>query len=270
MRTQTIERIRAHLIALTKLRDHIEHIREESRKTIPYQRRNLQAKTRILLLGDSSIAGVGAPPKQTIAAYLAQDYPHAHVENLSFSGARIGDILAQLSKSSCQTYTLIFINAGANDVLTFTSAREIKRLLPIVLQHARTKTETVVLGLAGKLRIIPLIPRSIKGIIDLRERRIHTTFKKIADQHHAHFIDYYHDQELNEHFLKEPEKYFSKDKFHPSGEGYRIAYQKIKKTITPLLDNKKITIKHAALRQPKTFTQPPEQKFQKAIKNRES
>lgn len=51
-----------------------------------------------------------------------------------------------------------------------------------------------------------------------------------AKQYNVTYIDLYEERNKDE-FLKDPKKYFAKDMFHPSSDGYGLWYKKFKETL---------------------------------------
>src|SRR4030095_16466480 len=93
-----------------------------------FERRLSARGATVLILGDSTGVGVGATrPEESIAGLLAADFPDADVVNVSESGAKVADTLAQVRACAAQglRFDLALLHVGGNDVVRATPAAKL-------------------------------------------------------------------------------------------------------------------------------------------------
>ncbi|NTV44425.1 MAG: hypothetical protein HGA67_01875 [Candidatus Yonathbacteria bacterium] len=193
----------------------------------PYSREIPSARTRILVLGDSTAVGVGAYiPQETIAGMLGADLPDADIQNKAVSGARIADVRVQLSGLS-GPYDMILIQAGANDIVFMTDSAEVERQVALLMDEALVLSTHVVVATSIDISMIPLLPKVTSFFFADRSAVILPDIEKVVEERGGIFVNLYRSPEEQE-FVSDPDKFFSADGFHPSSDGYRIAYSRIK------------------------------------------
>lgn len=209
----------------------IRRSRELARGSRPYSRLQPDAPLKVLFVGDSTVVGVGGKPEESIAGRFAQQYPQAHIENYAVTGARAKDVLEQLEKAQGR-YDLTLINVGGNDVIALTPLTKLREYITQVLEKAKEKSDKVAIGLGGQMELIPMAPKAIRGLLRFQQQRYSELYQELTNKKGALYINYFEDRELNGHFARDPQKFFSEDRFHPSGAGYEAAY----KTLTGCLE----------------------------------
>ncbi|MDQ3089688.1 MAG: SGNH/GDSL hydrolase family protein [bacterium] len=185
----------------------------------------------ILIVGDSLGVGVGAALGQSLSERLRDDYPQASISNLSTSGAKLIDgvrILDELDKS--EKYSLIIIQLGANDITRFTPLNEAKESLVEILGLAKKHADQVIFLTSGSVGHAPIFIEPLKSFYSYRSKKFRAAFKVVAKEKKIDYVDLYFEKE-NDPFLKDINLFYSKDYFHPSGEGYGIWYKIIKEKI---------------------------------------
>lgn len=102
---------------------------------------------RILILGDSIWAGVGAlDPADLMAGRLIADLPEALVVNKAESGAKIADGRRQLTEAQGefeQPFDQIIIQLGANNIVYFSSLTTARKELQNLLEEAQVSADDV-------------------------------------------------------------------------------------------------------------------------------
>lgn len=144
-----------------------------ARAPAPYSRPTPAPAWRILVLGDSTGVGLGADPRQeSIAAWLARDFPGAHVINRSACGARVRDLQAQAADPAAQgRWDLVLVLCGGNDVLRRTPARALAADADALLRSLRSRSDEVVWAGVANLGLAPIFLRPLGWWLSLRTRR---------------------------------------------------------------------------------------------------
>ncbi len=181
----------------------------------------------MLVLGDSTAVGVGSNPEGTVAARLAQRMG-ASVENVALSGARTRDVAAQLSQRTRETYDLVLIQVGANDVIRFSPLESVRTDLEAVLASAQSVSDKVVVLTAGKVGDAPFFPRPLGWIWTARAAAVREHFLAAAAAHDAVYVDLY---TAADPFSADPHTYYAPDGLHLAAAGYGFWYSEVEKAI---------------------------------------
>jgi lysophospholipase L1-like esterase len=190
-------------------------------KTVPAQSTPERCRSTIVVAGDSTAFGVGALPAESTAGRLAAAYPHARVINVARSGARIGHVVEQLDRVGCECVDMVLIQACANDVLEFRSPQQLERDLRATIARARAMSRNVVLMPGHNFGVAPFFLRGISRVISWHGKRLYAVAVRVAAELGVTFVDLLaHD--TNEHFVREPSRYYCPDGLHPSGDGYAL------------------------------------------------
>jgi len=108
------------------------------------------ARSRVLVLGDSTGVGVGAgSPSRSLPGLLADEFPDLEIVNACHNGARVADALQQLSPwaEANERFDLVLLFVGGNDVLRLTPWPQLQRDTSLLLQRAAQRgSHTVWLG----------------------------------------------------------------------------------------------------------------------------
>jgi lysophospholipase L1-like esterase len=189
---------------------------------------------RILILGDSIWAGVGASdPADSMAGRLIADLPQALVVNKAESGAKITDGRRQLQEASdefAKPFDQIIIQLGANDILHFWSMWSAESELRKLLKEAQIDARDVAYTVSGSLGFAPVFWQPLDWFYTTLTRQYLQVFSAIARDTGVEYIDLYRSRE-NDPFYQHPGKYYAADMFHPSGDGYGLWYGKCKKKL---------------------------------------
>ncbi len=189
-------------------------------KTRPYERH--EGSFRMLVLGDSTAYGVGATDAgYTVPGRLAQ-LLDASVENYSKSGAVTAEIKQQFAEAEGETYDLILIQVGANDVTHFHSPQEANREMEQLLTEARASSPHVVLLTAGKIGNAPIFPWFIRPLITHRAGALRALFKATADHSGTVYVDLFSKKDP---FDTDPGRYYAADGLHLTDDGYSFWFE---------------------------------------------
>lgn len=178
-------------------------------------------QTRLLAIGDSIIAGVGASVLskamvgQTAAALAASQDCCVLWTALGVSGYDSNEILERLvPKLPDADVDYIVVSVGVNDVTGLTSMREWRYNLSLLLEKLRTHSPNAIIAVAGlpPLHGFPLLPQPLRAVLGMRARLFDDAAKTVVET----FPDSIH---IALDFEPDPSK-FSADGYHPSEESY--------------------------------------------------
>lgn len=183
---------------------------------------------KILIVGDSTAVGTGARRKEeTIAGRFAQDFPHSHIQNLAANGSLTRDVLKQFKKAGDAAFDLIIISTGGNDIWNFTNLRSLSRDFTEVLKVANAMSNNRVIVLFfGNEGSAPFFPFFVRGLLLRRTERVKGVFAEVVSGEKVPFVELFTSYEDNP-FTKDPKRFFARDALHPSGEGYRLWYERM-------------------------------------------
>ena len=181
----------------------------------------------MLVIGDSTAVGVGGAPNDSLAA-IVSTLIDASVQNLSKSGAVVADARSQLAAGERDRYDLILIQVGANNIIRLGSLQTASDGMDVLLQEARKHSDRVILLTSGKVGDAPLFPAFARFYFTKRAENLRESFMKLAEKHDVQYVDLFSAADV---FKTDPAKYYASDKFHPSGEGYRVWFEEVRKTI---------------------------------------
>lgn len=196
----------------------------------PYTHESTDYTKTLLVLGDSTGAGVGADsPQESVAGRLAAYMGATHTENYAVSGAAVSDLKAQIDKASLNCYDTILIQIGGNDIILFHDARSTAQKLDVLMMGLPSARQTILMcaGNVGGATIFPWVVRPFHTWTNLV---FHRWFSKVAKRRHALYVNLYEPRNLDP-FIQEPERYLSKDGLHPSSEGYAAWFEKIQQAL---------------------------------------
>ncbi len=178
-------------------------------------------QARLLAIGDSIIAGVGATELsralvgQTANALATSLDCRVSWQALGVSGynsSKVLDRLVPQLREPAADY--IIVSIGVNDVTGLTTLRKWRRNLSLLLNELRTHSPDAVIALAGMppLHGFPLLPQPLRATFGMRGRSFDDVARKVVDRlpNTVHVpVD----------FEPDPQK-FALDGYHPSEESY--------------------------------------------------
>ncbi len=178
-------------------------------------------RVRLLAVGDSIIAGVGASelPKalvgQTAAALAASRGCCVAWRALGVSGYDSARVLEQLVPDlSGDAFDYIIVSVGVNDITGLTSMRSWRRNLALLLRKLRAHSPGAVIAVAGMppLHGFPLLPQPLRAAFGMRGKVFDNIAKKVIEEHPATVhvpVEFEADQAR-----------FAADGYHPSEQSY--------------------------------------------------
>jgi len=184
---------------------------------------------RLLILGDSSAAGVGVPTQSE--ALLGQiiiglkDHYEVRYDLVAESGARTGDVLALLPGLPSAGYDVVVTALGVNDVTKLTTLHQFiarqDRLIDY-LQEAHGAQLVVVSGLPP-MHQFPLLPEPMRWVLGRQAKRFDANLRRlIATKPGACALKF--DMELSTSNM-------SADGFHPGAPVYAAWAARVLETI---------------------------------------
>ncbi|MDP9384225.1 MAG: SGNH/GDSL hydrolase family protein [Actinomycetota bacterium] len=175
---------------------------------------------RYVVLGDSTGAGQGADYEDGIAVatarYLAGTGRRVRLVNLSVSGAKLGDVVAeQLPLAARERPDVVLLSAGANDVTGLTSAGSIRADIERIgdaLPGAK-----LVLTASPDVGSSPRLHPPLRWVVDLRRRQVNRAIRELADRRDIEVAPI---AERTGPRFRADRALFSPDRYHPNARGY--------------------------------------------------
>jgi lysophospholipase L1-like esterase len=195
------------------------------RSAVPYARAD-GART-MLVLGDSTAVGVGGAPEESVPARVSR-LIDASVENYAESGAKTSELAEQRARAKRERYDLILIQAGANDVIGVARLDDAAADMKTHVRAARSMSDRVILLTSGKVGDAPLFPAIARSFFTRRAAELREAFTTLARREGAEYVDLFSATDV---FKTDYARFYAPDRFHPSGEGYRVWFEEVRKTI---------------------------------------
>lgn len=180
---------------------------------------------RIAVLGDSAAAGLGADaptdtPGVIIAKGLAEHSGRpVRLVNVAVVGAQTGDVDHQVDEIEGFRPDLAVVLIGANDVTHLVPATTSVRHLDQLVRRLRDLRAEVVVGTCPDLGTVRPVPQPLRAIGRRRSRRLAAAQMITVVEAGGRAVSL--GSLLGPEFDREPQQYFSADRFHPSSLGYR-------------------------------------------------
>ena len=181
-----------------------------------------QPPLRVVWLGDSTAAGVGAStvatalPSQVAAAL---DRP-VDLAVLARSGATVADVVRhQLPALAGLGPDLVFVSVGANDVTHLTSRADFERAYRRLLAGLPESAEVVVLGVPD-MGAIPRLAQPLRAVAGFRGRQLDDVVREVAGDTGGGYVDIA--GQAGPPFRRDPDRFFAADRYHPSDAGYEL------------------------------------------------
>ena len=199
---------------------------EAAARAVPYQR--AEGVKKVLVVGDSTAVGVGVTkPEASTAGLLATEFRNVSVTNRAVSGAKLADVIEQL-KSVEGTYDLVLMQAGANDVLYFSSYETMQDGVTELFVRAKEKSDNIVVLTAGNIGLAPVLPWPLGYVMTARTKYLRTLMMTEAEKAGVHYIDLYQEHGADTLESDVP-RYYAADRLHLSDDGYAYWYSEIRR-----------------------------------------
>jgi lysophospholipase L1-like esterase len=182
---------------------------------------------RLVILGDSTVAGVGSPKlAESLPVLLAQRVAGAldrevHVVGYGVSGARTEDVQTeQVPLLLDEGVDVVMIVIGSNDVTHMTPPWSMEDSTAAMLRAAHDRTGApIVLGGIPRFRAVPALAEPLRTLVDSYARPLRSAQRTAVEDVDVpvRFVDIA--AEASPRFVGRPES-TSSDGFHPSPIGY--------------------------------------------------
>lgn len=172
-------------------------------------------------LGDSTAAGVGATtadaslPRQ-VAARMGRP---VQLTVLAQAGARVGDVVEeQLPRLGALRPELVVVSVGSNDTTHLTGVGTYReRWERMVVPQGAV---LIALGIPD-MGSPPRLAQPLRALVGWRARRLDDQgARRLGERDLATYVDIAAD--TGPDFREEPGRYFARDRYHPSDDGYRL------------------------------------------------
>lgn len=192
---------------------------------------------KVAAIGDSTGIGQGTDSDtqsfgyQYTQTYLLPNYSFINYSNFSQSGNFTSDVLQnQIPKVETDKYDIIFVSIGSNDMISSKTnkAEFTKNVSKLVDKLISTKAKIIWLSIPDFITV-PTLLFPLNLYLSNRSKQFNQETTKILDTNKLQLIDVY--DATRQPFLDNPNKYFSKDKYHPSKDGYNLWVEAIKKQL---------------------------------------
>ncbi|KGN32821.1 GDSL family lipase [Knoellia sinensis KCTC 19936] len=183
----------------------------------------------ILVLGDSSAAGMGAKhPHETVGGIVANGVAallgrRVHLTNRAVVGAESSDLERQLAQGleSIDVPDVVVIMVGANDVTHRIDRATAVRHLEITVRRARALGSEVVVGTCPDLGTIEPLAQPLRLLARRWSRDLAAAQTVAVVEAGGRTVSL--GDLLGKEFAASPRTMFSEDRFHPSAAGYARA-----------------------------------------------
>jgi lysophospholipase L1-like esterase len=183
---------------------------------------HIPAQKRLLVFGDSVVAGVGASSHALgLSGQCASAMAKALALNLAWQAVgKIGIESTQLearlwpSVPKDQSWDWVLISVGVNDITGLTRRARFYKALTKLLHQIRARAPHAIVLFCGLPPVhgFPLLPKPLRTVFGMRARMLDQLLQKLAREH-AHVVF------LPVKFETRPEA-FAADGFHPSEASY--------------------------------------------------
>lgn len=193
----------------------------------PFELKSTDTSVAVLVVGDSTGVGVGsASPEETVAAKVSEYISATSLENYAKSGAVTTELMGQIEKAQLESYDLVLVQIGGNDIIRFTSADKTAEELRTAL-IALPESKKVIVISAGNVGGATILPWFIRPAYTHLNKQYHAAFARVVAEQGGIYVNLYEDpgSRLIEN---QPEIYLAADGFHPSSAGYAIWFEAIK------------------------------------------
>ncbi len=219
---------------------HVRQGRELSARSRRFERHITGGVPRILILGDSTAVGTGvSDPEKSIAGRFAADFPNADVWNAAANGKRVGELEKDFPDVPAESFDLVLLQIGANDILRGTPIERFTASLRAVFAQANAAGTHVVALHSGNIGLAPIFPWPVSSILSARTATYREVYMRVAEEHGVAYVDLFTDAAHDP--LAGPGHYASDD-LHLTGKGYGHWYTQIRET----MDDRQIVLPGAS------------------------
>lgn len=178
---------------------------------------------RFLAIGDSVIAGVGAPSVgEALPGQIAFDLAKrldckAHWEAVGRIGATCDTIRSRLLPSlDSDPFDFIALSVGVNDITSLRTVKQWSNELDLLLEELKTHSPNASIAFVGlpPLSAFPLLPQPLRAVMGIRSRIFDDVAQGLIKRHDTVV-------HVPLHFDGKPDE-FSPDGYHPSTSSHSL------------------------------------------------
>jgi lysophospholipase L1-like esterase len=190
---------------------------------------------RLLAIGDSIIAGVGASELskalvgQTATTIANTKNCRVSWQALGVSGYDSVKVLERLvPKLPVDPFDYVIVSVGVNDVTGLTTTRKWRSNLSQLIRELQAHSPGALIGLAGlpPLGGFPLLPQPLRATLGMRGRVLDAVAREVADE-------YQNTLHVPLDFEPTPDQ-FSPDGYHPSEASYVVFGQQMAEQLSAM------------------------------------
>ncbi|MEZ4195564.1 MAG: GDSL-type esterase/lipase family protein [Candidatus Paceibacterota bacterium] len=196
-------------------------------KTVtPFTKYDKKLKKRLLLIGDSTVYGVGTTSSDcSYGGQIAHDFPNYEIHNRAKNAAKVSDLMNQIDHFPPHFFdhTIIFI--GGMDTLHFTTKRKLMKTFKSLSTklHILTKGSVVIVSV-NNVGTVPFMLSPLKQLYTWRSRKVSSYFSEIANENGFTHVPLFREKAEDE-FTKDTKQTLALDCIHPNDNGYRLLYR---------------------------------------------
>ncbi len=182
---------------------------------------------RILVMGDSTAVGTGVTdPRGSIAGRFGQDFPGAEIRNLGINGLKVAGLLEHFPSYPQDSFDLVLIQIGANDIMRGTGLKDFERDLRRAFEGAQDIGKHVVALHSGNIGLAPLFPWPVNSLMRSRTLAVRNIYRRIAKEEGVTYVDLFHEREDDP--FKGQKHFYGRDELHLSEAGYEVWYEGVR------------------------------------------
>lgn len=183
---------------------------------------------RVLIVGDSAAAGVGAEEQSDallgqLVSRLSKNHPVGFRLSAN-TGDSSADLLRKLQadKTDTRTFDLVIISIGVNDVTGFTSLARWGRLLRTIRAEIQQRFQpaTILFTQVPPMHHFPALPQPLRWLLGWRARQLNAILNKTLRP----------EQVLNVS-IPFDDIYMAIDGFHPGPPGYSLWAEEVMRSL---------------------------------------
>lgn len=179
---------------------------------------------RLVLLGDSTAAGVGAGRTDEtvgglLASLLAAEGRRVELVDLAVSGSRTRDLGPQVSRALLARPDIAVLLIGANDATRLSNLAQVRADLAAALDRLRMAGVASVVGTCPDLGAARALDQPLRALAGWQGRRVAAAQRAAARSVGVATVDL---AGLTGPTFRRDPNHLAADEFHPSAQGYRL------------------------------------------------
>lgn len=217
------------LYEVARIARHIAYAKRLGRLAVPYSRVAPDARTHILLIGDSTAYGTGASsPEASLAGLLGALYPESALTNHAENAMSLVRLVEKLGELPPAGYTNVFIHIGGVDALSFTPLSLVRRRLIEAINRAKAIAGgRVVVVSVNNTGSAPAFRFPFAQIFSWRSRLVSEAARKAAAEAGATHVALWLPRKADP-LRSDFSRFYAPDGLHPSDAGYALWHQAVR------------------------------------------